>query len=53
MIRHVDSRRDAAACAAIYAPYVATGATSFEENAPTADELAARIDRVPRRIRGS
>ena len=46
MIRQADSRRDAAACAAIYAPYVATGATSFEESPPTAVELAARIERV-------
>jgi L-amino acid N-acyltransferase YncA len=37
---------DAAACAAIYAPYVKTSATSFEERAPGAEEMAARIERV-------
>ncbi|HYI98937.1 MAG TPA: arsinothricin resistance N-acetyltransferase ArsN1 family B [Thermoleophilaceae bacterium] len=46
MIKHADLRRDAAACAAIYAPYVATGATSFEESPPRADEFAKRIERV-------
>jgi L-amino acid N-acyltransferase YncA len=34
---------DAAACAAIYAPYVADTAITFEEDAPTAAEMAARI----------
>jgi L-amino acid N-acyltransferase YncA len=34
---------DAAACAAIYAPYVSDSAISFEEHPPTAEELAARI----------
>jgi L-amino acid N-acyltransferase YncA len=37
------SARDAAACAAIYAPYVTDTAVSFEDVAPTADEMAARI----------
>jgi L-amino acid N-acyltransferase YncA len=46
VIRQAVPDNDAAACAAIYAPYVATGATSFEESAPTAEELAARIERV-------
>jgi L-amino acid N-acyltransferase YncA len=46
MIRHADADLDAAACAAIYAPYVATGATSFEESPPTSVEFAARIERV-------
>jgi L-amino acid N-acyltransferase YncA len=45
-IRAVDSRRDAAACAAIYAPYVEASAISFEERAPGAEEMAARIERV-------
>jgi phosphinothricin acetyltransferase len=45
-IRAVDSERDAAACAAIYAPHVENGATSFEEQAPSAEEMAARIERV-------
>ena len=34
---------DAAACAAIYAPYVTDTAVSFEEEPPKADELARRI----------
>ena len=42
-IRDIDPRRDAAACAAIYAPHVKASATSFEERAPGAEELASRI----------
>jgi L-amino acid N-acyltransferase YncA len=38
--------RDAAACAAIYTPHVEASATSFEERAPSAEEFAARIERV-------
>src|SRR3954452_4013813 len=34
---------DAAACAAIYAPYVTDTAVSFEEEPPSADEMARRI----------
>jgi L-amino acid N-acyltransferase YncA len=34
---------DAAACAAVYAPYVTDGATSFEDVAPSAGEMARRI----------
>jgi L-amino acid N-acyltransferase YncA len=34
---------DAAACAAVYAPYVTDGATSFEEVPPSAGEMARRI----------
>ncbi len=41
-IRNADPERDAAACAAIYAPYV-EGPISFEERAPDAAELAVRI----------
>lgn len=36
--------RDAAACAAIYAPYVRDTAISFENEPPTAAEMAVRID---------
>jgi phosphinothricin acetyltransferase len=46
MIRHADPQRDAAACAAIYAPYVEGRGTSFEERPPTAEELAERIQRI-------
>ena len=34
---------DAAACAALYAPYVLNTAVSFESNPPTAEEMAKRI----------
>jgi phosphinothricin acetyltransferase len=41
-IRSADPERDAAACAAIYAPSVESP-TSFEENPPDAAEMATRI----------
>ena len=46
MVRHADPARDAAACAAIYAPHVEHSPTSFEEDAPDAAEMAARIEAV-------
>lgn len=46
MIRPADPERDAAACAAIYAPYVAGSPASFEEVAPGGDEMAERMRRV-------
>jgi phosphinothricin acetyltransferase len=48
LIRDADASRDAAACAEIYAPYVLDTAISFEDEAPTADELGARIERITR-----
>lgn len=45
LIRDADPARDAAACAAIYAPHIEGSAVSFEESAPNADEMAARIER--------
>lgn len=45
-IRDADPERDAAACAAIYAPSVEEGVTSFEERAPEPAEMAARIERT-------
>lgn len=42
-IRTADPDRDAAACVAIYAPYVESGATSFEEEPPSPAEFAGRI----------
>jgi L-amino acid N-acyltransferase YncA len=45
-IRHADPDRDAAACAAIYAPAVTETAASFEEIVPSATEMAARIAEV-------
>lgn len=44
-IRDADPARDAAACAAIYAPHVEGSAVSFEERAPDAAEMATRIER--------
>jgi L-amino acid N-acyltransferase YncA len=44
-IRDADPVRDAAACAAIYAPHVETSAVSFEERPPDAAEMATRIER--------
>lgn len=46
MIRPADPARDAAACAAIYAPFVRESAVSFEEVVPDADAVAARIARL-------
>jgi L-amino acid N-acyltransferase YncA len=42
-LRHADPERDAAACAAIYGPYVDGSPASFEEVAPTPQQLAERI----------
>jgi L-amino acid N-acyltransferase YncA len=44
-IRDADPARHAAACAAIYAPHVEGSPVSFEERAPDAAEMAARIER--------
>jgi L-amino acid N-acyltransferase YncA len=46
LIRAADGTRDAAACAAIYAPYVRETAISFEEVPPTTAEMAERIERL-------
>jgi phosphinothricin acetyltransferase len=45
-IRDADPERDAAACAAIYAPHVEASPTSFEELAPSSAEIATRIERA-------
>jgi phosphinothricin acetyltransferase len=47
-LRDADPARDAAACAAIYAPHVEGSAVSFEERAPDAREMGARIERYGR-----
>src|SRR3954447_13783761 len=44
-IRDAVPNRDAAACAAIYAPHVEGSAVSFEERAPDAAGRATRIER--------
>ena len=46
LIRDADAARDAAACAAIYAPSVTHGVASLEEVAPDAAELGRRIAEV-------
>jgi L-amino acid N-acyltransferase YncA len=46
VVRSVDPKQDAAACAAVYAPFVQAGPTSFEEVAPDEDEMAGRIRKI-------
>jgi phosphinothricin acetyltransferase len=43
LVRDADAQRDAAACAAIYAPYVSGSVASFEAVPPGALEMSARI----------
>jgi L-amino acid N-acyltransferase YncA len=43
VIRDADPGLDAAACAAIYAPYVTDSIVSFEEVPPNAEQMAARV----------
>lgn len=45
-IRDANPERDAAGCAAIYAPNVEASPTSFEERAPSREEMASRIERI-------
>jgi phosphinothricin acetyltransferase len=45
-LRDADPQRDAAACAAIYAPYVADSPTSFEVVPPSPAEFRARIEQT-------
>ncbi len=49
LIRHADPERDAAACLAIYAPFVTGSAISFEAVPPTGSEFADRIARYSSR----
>ena len=44
MIRAAEPGRDAAAIAAIYAPYVTDSAISFELDPPSAEEMASRME---------
>ncbi len=46
LIRDADPARDAAACAAVYAPFVRNTAVSLEEDAPDAAELARRMETI-------
>jgi L-amino acid N-acyltransferase YncA len=45
-IRSAAPRRDAAACVAIYAPHVEAGATSFEQEPPSAERFGERITAI-------
>jgi phosphinothricin acetyltransferase len=45
LIRDAEPTRDAGACAEIYAPHVEDSPVSFEERAPDAAEMAARVER--------
>lgn len=45
-IRPADAAQDASACAAIYEPFVRDSAVSFEVEAPSADEMAGRIEQI-------
>jgi phosphinothricin acetyltransferase len=49
VIRQADAAGDAAACAAIYEPFVTDSYVSFEENPPSVAEFARRIDQTSRR----
>lgn len=46
MLRHASARTDAAACAAIYAPFVRDSAVSFEELPPDEQAMAERITQI-------
>jgi L-amino acid N-acyltransferase YncA len=48
IIRHADPDRDAATCAAIYAPNVTESIASLEERAPESHEMAERIRIISR-----
>jgi L-amino acid N-acyltransferase YncA len=47
-IRPADPERDAAACAAIYVPFVERTAVSFEERPPSDQDFAQRIKTITR-----
>ena len=49
MIVRDATEADAEACAAIYTPYVTKTAVSFEEDPPTAEQMALRISRAQQR----
>ena len=48
LIRHADPKRDAAACLAIYSPFVTGSAVSFENVPPSETEFAERMERYSR-----
>ncbi len=48
LIRSADAERDAAACAAIYEPFVRDSAISFEAEPPDEREVSRRIERISR-----
>ena len=48
VIRHAEPTADAAGCLAIYGPFAAETAVSFEDEPPTPNEFAHRIERINR-----
>jgi phosphinothricin acetyltransferase len=48
-IRHADPARDGDACAAIYAPFVRDTPVSFEEVAPSGQEISGQIEEISAR----
>jgi L-amino acid N-acyltransferase YncA len=46
LIRHADPARDAAACAAVYEPYVTESVVSFELTPPDEAEMRRRIEQT-------
>jgi L-amino acid N-acyltransferase YncA len=48
LIRDADPQRDAAACAALYTPYVRDTAISLEERPPTPADFVKRIEQITR-----
>ena len=49
LVRDASADNDAAACAAVYAPYVVDTTVSFEEDPPDTSEMARRIAVAQRR----
>jgi len=49
LIRHADPAAEAAACAAIYAPYINDTVISLEEVPPTPEQMGHRIARITER----
>jgi L-amino acid N-acyltransferase YncA len=48
LVRHAEAAHDAAACAAIYAPFVCDTVISLEEVPPSQAEMEARMERISR-----
>lgn len=48
LIRHAEPERDAPGCVAVYGPFVEDSPVSFEEEVPSVEEYARRIERLNR-----